>query len=587
MMPAVWIRKTKGEATKCFRRGDYDPAISLYLSVYKQVKDRDLARTNDLLETLFQLGYCFALSGKSSLSSNYFKLALDESRSLVDAYRHSDEKADVLTWQLRSAFLLALTKFENGDEQGSFKVLDEEIQRSMNDVVRCEMNLYFAKPASYKMLKGFARYALKNDKGDWKCFEALKSAQAVWGYLPDRSAFAQTPEDELKFARKLAYKGYLASFEQVLDASAALADIEQLQELAVYQGREQLYDSLKVTASVLVRTYGDRELCALLTRLNKEQMYSAVDALARDLSGPTGYLAIKELIDRNNERTLVQVIRGVSSSRGNILESWIPLLRNSFPNTKLNEVFETTIRQCNKVIHSTADRVDPSEPWSKMAMDCLSEIINEFNTIDHLLGQMHSLQWHGKIENLVRPGERFDSLMLRGLDELASRKESTRLIRLVTALNSYRRHDLLSQAFLSLARSNNINFIEELAQRIAISEDSYVILSRIALELAQRDQPEGVKVLSWKITARGNTDSLLLLIQGLAKIDKGLTESVMSQLARGNQWDKIYDVSVALAKAKDFKALKMVRVSLPGNEPLKLRDDLENMLVYGSRSDDF
>lgn len=586
MMPAVWIGKTKTEATKFFRKGDYDRAIALYLSIYKQVKDRELAKSNDLLETLFQLGYCFALAGKSSLSSNYFLLALNESKLLVDTYRHSEEKADVLNWQLRSAFLLALTKFENGEEQSSFKVLDEEIQRSMSDIVRSEMNVYFAKPASYKMLNDFAHFVLKNDKGDWKCFEALKSAQVVWTYLPDKTSFGQKPEDELKFARKLAYKRYSTSFQQVLDGIASVVDPEQLHELAVYQGREQLYESLKLTADVLVKTYGDRELCPLLMRLNKEQMYTAVDALSRNLSGPTGYLAIKELIDRNSERTLVQIIRGIASSRGNILDSWIPLLQNTFPNEKLNGTFEATIRQCNKVIHSTADRVDPSEPWSKMAMDCLEEIMDEFNTIDHLLGHMHSLQWHGKIDTLVKPGERLDSLALRGLEELASRKENTKIIRLVTALNSYGRQDLLNKAFLSLAKANNINFIEDLAQRITSTEESYVVLSKIALELAKREQAEGVKVLAWNITGRGNTHSLLLLIQGLAKIDRGLTETVISQLARGNQWEKIHEVAVALTRAKDFKALKMVRVSLPGTEPAKLRNDLENMLIHASRSSD-
>lgn len=154
-IPSNWIARKLKEASEYYFAGRYDEASKVYLGVFKQL---DQNRHELILsEVAISLGYCFGLEGRPSLAANYFLLFLNEGKR---RYENSRSRDELTSDEIRdAAFLLALCKFDDGNENAAIKVLTDyqaHIVELTEMIDQEQGNAYIYRWNSFRMLAAAA-----------------------------------------------------------------------------------------------------------------------------------------------------------------------------------------------------------------------------------------------------------------------------------------------------------------------------------------------------------------------------------------------------------------------------------------------
>ncbi len=168
--PDNWMQRNVRDGNNLFDEGDYETAVKIYLEVFKRI---DSGRHGKLqIDVAVSIGYCLALSGKSSMASNYFLLALN------DAKQNSDQ-----TQLNHAALLLALTKYDDGNHDAAFKVLDD-IRAQLKDIssiIALELDQpYIVRISTFKMLKEYGLRPYQKTRFDAISVDFLQASAMVF-----------------------------------------------------------------------------------------------------------------------------------------------------------------------------------------------------------------------------------------------------------------------------------------------------------------------------------------------------------------------------------------------------------------------
>ncbi|MBX9669619.1 MAG: hypothetical protein K2X93_18490 [Candidatus Obscuribacterales bacterium] len=175
-IPANWIQRRIKDGKNLFNNGDYEAATKVYLDVFKQLDpDRNGAMQIDIAVSL---GYCFALSGKPSMASNYFLLALNDAKKNSDQIQHR-----------HAALLLALSKYDDGNHVAAWKILDDSRTHlaQVADLIALEIDQpYIAKVSTCKMLKEYGLRPYQTARFDSTSIEFLQSSALIFQGMLER-----------------------------------------------------------------------------------------------------------------------------------------------------------------------------------------------------------------------------------------------------------------------------------------------------------------------------------------------------------------------------------------------------------------
>lgn len=181
-IPSNWIARKLKEASELYFDGEYAEAGKVYLEVFKQL---DQAKHQLILsEVAISLGYCFGMNGQNSVAANYFLLFLNEGKRRFDLDRRKNE---VASDEIRdAAFLLAICKFDDGNETAAVKViLDYQIHFVELAVMVSEerKNAYIYRWNTYKFLHAAAFRIAKSNGDPQLVYDLVKSASIIFMQL--------------------------------------------------------------------------------------------------------------------------------------------------------------------------------------------------------------------------------------------------------------------------------------------------------------------------------------------------------------------------------------------------------------------
>ena len=178
-IPSNWIARKLKEASELYFGGNYAEAAKVYLEVFKQL---DQAKHQLILsEVAISLGYCFGMSGQNSVAANYFLLFLNEGKRRFDLDRR---KYEVASDEIRdAAFLLAICKFDDGNETAAVKViLDYQVHFIELAVMVSEerKNAYIYRWNTYRFLHAAALRIAKSHGDAQLVYDLVKSASIIF-----------------------------------------------------------------------------------------------------------------------------------------------------------------------------------------------------------------------------------------------------------------------------------------------------------------------------------------------------------------------------------------------------------------------
>jgi hypothetical protein len=181
-IPSNWIARKLKEASELYFDAEYVEAGKVYLEIFKQLDQNKHQLI--LSEVAISLGYCFGMNSQYSVAANYFLLFLNEGKRRFDIDRRKNE---VASDEIRdAAFLLAICKFDDGNEAAAVKVISDyqvhfiDLAQMVSEERR---NVYIYRWNTFRFLRAAALKLAKSKEDATLIYDLVKSASIIFMQL--------------------------------------------------------------------------------------------------------------------------------------------------------------------------------------------------------------------------------------------------------------------------------------------------------------------------------------------------------------------------------------------------------------------
>ncbi|MBX9694256.1 MAG: hypothetical protein K2Z81_17865, partial [Cyanobacteria bacterium] len=177
-VPQDWFHKHYRRAEDHYHDGEYDKAIEVLSRLFKSLSDNYFQienRSYHRYQVPMMLGYCHALNGTTgSLAGNYFLTALNAAKDECPHWKRT----------AKSTLLLALSKYEDGDQKAAWRTLDsyrQNISTGLASLINSmdEDPLIF-RISTFKMLKSFVDQLPRSPENLPMALELLTATSEVF-----------------------------------------------------------------------------------------------------------------------------------------------------------------------------------------------------------------------------------------------------------------------------------------------------------------------------------------------------------------------------------------------------------------------